>query len=142
MRLPGVADVVAFAHPRLVGRVLVADVDAFGKTEEFGRAFGDGPLSVEGDRWRRRRETLGPPSFRDRVAGHADAVVGCVDRRVATWTPGESLDAETEPRDLTPEILFATLFGRELAPGEGTPSLDPRVTLRTAEGIPLRARRR
>jgi cytochrome P450 len=45
-------------------------------------------------------------------------MVACIDRRLSTWDDGETRDMETEMRDLTLEILFATLFGRPLVPGE------------------------
>ncbi|WP_248895392.1 cytochrome P450 [Haloplanus halobius] len=118
MELPGIDDVFVFAHPEYFNRVLVTDVDAFGKTEDYRRAFGNGLLSVEGQRWRRQREMLQPLFYRDRIRGYTDQMVACTNRRLTTWTDGESHDMETEMRDLTLEVLFATLFGRRLVPGE------------------------
>jgi len=45
-------------------------------------------------------------------------MVACTERRLEQWETGDTRDMETEMRDLTLEILFATLFGRELVPGE------------------------
>jgi len=117
MDLPGVDDVFVLAHPEYLNRVLVRDIDSFGKTEDYRRAFGSGLLSVEGQTWRRQREILQPLFFRDRIAGYTDDMVACIDTRLTTWEAGETRDIETEMRDLTLEILFATLFGRELVPG-------------------------
>jgi len=118
MELPGIDDVFVFAHPEYFNRVLVTDVDAFGKTEDYRRAFGSGLLSVEGQQWRRQREMLQPLFYRDRIRDYTDQMVACTNRRLATWTDDESRDMEAEMRDLTLEILFATLFGRRMAPGE------------------------
>lgn len=118
MELPGIDDVFVFAHPDYFNRVLVTDVDAFGKTEDYRRAFGSGLLSVEGQEWRRQREILQPLFYRDRLRGYTDQMVACTNQRLATWADGETRDMELEMRDLTLEILFATLFGRQMAPGE------------------------
>nr|WP_233274866.1 cytochrome P450 [Haladaptatus cibarius] len=56
---------------------------------------------------------------RKQVAGYGDYMVEATQRRLETWSPGETCDIESEMQNLTLEILFATLFGRELAPGEG-----------------------
>ncbi|WP_193571778.1 cytochrome P450 [Haloarcula sp. JP-L23] len=118
MELPGVDDVFVLAHPDYLAQVLVDDVDAFGKTDDFRRAFGNGLLSVEGQQWRQQRDILQPLFFRDRITGYVDEMVACVEQRLATWEDGETRDVETEMRALTLEVLFATLFGRELTPGE------------------------
>ena len=46
-------------------------------------------------------------------------MVGATQRRLGTWVSGETRDIESEMQDLTLEILFSTLFGRDLQPGEG-----------------------
>lgn len=118
MDLPGVNDVFVLAHPDYVNQVLVTDIDSFGKTDDFRRAFGSGLLSVEGTQWRQQREILQPLFFREQVTGYMDEMVACTERRLEMWEEGEIRDFETEMRDLTLEILFATLFGREMVPGE------------------------
>lgn len=100
------------AHPDYFDHVLVFEIDAFGKTEDFQRAFGSGLLSVEGQQWRRQREILQPLFYRDQIKTYTDQMVGCTQRRLATWSPEETRDVETEMWNLTLEILFATLFGR------------------------------
>ena len=118
MELPGV-DVYVLAHPDYLKQALVTDIDAFGKTDDFQRVFGNGLLSTEGDQWSRQRGILQPLFDRDRIDGYADYMVEATQRRLSTWKPGEVRDIESEMQDLTLEILFATLFGRELLPGEG-----------------------
>lgn len=59
MVLPSV-DVYVFAHPDYFKQALITDVDAFGKTEDFRRAFGDGLISTTGEQWSRQRDILQP----------------------------------------------------------------------------------
>lgn len=118
MNLPGIDDVFVLAHPEYLHQALVTDIDAFRKTDDFRRAFGSGLLSVEGQQWRRQREILQPLFFREQIQGYTDEMVACIERRLATWEDGDTRDIEAEMRDLTLDILFATLFGREMKPGE------------------------
>lgn len=118
MELPG-TDVYVLAGPEYLKQALVTDIDAFGKTDDFDRVFGNGVLSTEGKQWRRQRGILQPLFHPERVSGYADDMVAATQRRLATWEDGEIRDIESEMQDLTIEILFTTLFGRDLAPGEG-----------------------
>ncbi|WP_135305970.1 cytochrome P450 [Haloarcula amylovorans] len=118
MELPSVDDVFVLAHPDYLAQVLVDDIEKFGKTDDFRRAFGSGLISVEGQQWRQQRDILQPLFFRDRITGYIDEMVACIEQRLATWEDGETRDIEEEMSALTLEILFATLFGRELSPGE------------------------
>lgn len=111
-------EICVMAHPDYFRQVLVTDVDTFGKTDDFQTAFGEGVLATDGQQWRRQRNILQPLFHRDRVTGYGDYMVTATQRRLDTWTPGEVRDLESEMQNLTLEILFATLFGRELAPGE------------------------
>nr|WP_245332994.1 cytochrome P450 [Halarchaeum solikamskense] len=118
MALPAVDDVFVFTHPDYLDRVLVSDVEAFGKTEDYQRAFGNGLLSVEGQKWRQQRDMLQPLFYRDHIRGYTEQMVACTERRLETWIEGETLDMEPEMKNLTLEVLFSTLFGRSLVPGE------------------------
>lgn len=118
MDLPTLDDIHVLTHPEQLKRVLVTDVDSFGKTEDFQRAFGSGLLSTEGAQWRRQREVMQPLFFREQIRGYTNEMVRCTERRLATWDDNELLDVEHEMRNLTLDVLFATLFGRELALSE------------------------
>ncbi|HET7325500.1 MAG TPA: cytochrome P450 [Halococcus sp.] len=118
MELPG-TDVYVLARPEYLKQALVTDIDAFGKTDDFDRVFGNGVLSTEGDQWSRQRGILQPLFHPSQISGYADDMVVATQRRLSTWESGETHDIESEMQDLTIEILFATLFGRDLAPGEG-----------------------
>jgi cytochrome P450 len=112
--LPG-TDLYVLAEPAHLKRALVDDVDAFGKTEDFRTAFGDGLLTVEGETWREQRDLLSPYFFRERIGGYTDRMAARTDRRLDRWSPGDRIDAEAELSALALEILFSALFGRELA---------------------------
>ena len=118
MELPG-TNVYVLAGAECLKQALVTDVDAFGKTDDFNRVFGNGVLSTEGEQWSRQRGILQPLFHPERVRGYADDMVAATQRRLSTWENGEIRDIESEMQDLTIEILFATLFGRDLAPREG-----------------------
>lgn len=118
MVLPSV-DVYVFAHPDYFRQALVADVDTFEKTEDFRRAFGNGLISTNGKQWSRQRNVLQPLFHPDRIKGYSKEMVATTQRRLETWESGEIRDMESEMQDLTLEILFTTLFGYKLQPGEG-----------------------
>lgn len=118
MELPSI-DVYVLAHPEYFEQALVTDIDAFGKTTDFQRVFGNGLLSTEGEQWSRQRGILQPLFHRERIRGYGECMVDATQRRLATWEPGETRNIESEMQELTLEILFATLFGRELPPGKG-----------------------
>ena len=118
MKLPG-SQVFALAHPDYFKQALVTEIDAFGKTDDFQTAFADGVLASEGDQWRRQRGVLQSFFTRRQVAEYSDSMVATTQRRLETWRHREIRDMETEMQNLTLEVLFATLFGRKLQPGEG-----------------------
>ena len=111
----GPGDVYNLTHPSHLRRVLVDDRDAFGKTDDFRVAFGDGLVATEGDRWRRQRRALQPFFSRDSLSSYVETMGDQARRRVATWSHGDRIDLQREMRRMTLDILFATVFGRELA---------------------------
>jgi cytochrome P450 len=115
VRLLGPGDVYHLGHPDHLKRVLVSDRDSFRKSEDFRVAFGRGLLAAEGDEWERQRGTLQPLFARDALRDHADAMVDQVRRRTRRWADGERIDLAAETSQLSLDVLFATLFGRELA---------------------------
>jgi len=106
------SEVYILAHPDYARQVLVSEVDAFGKTEDFRRAFGEGLLTVEGEAWRRQREAIAPRFFRERIDEYVSTMAERAARRSQTWD--DRIDLESEMSGLALEILFASLFGRDL----------------------------
>jgi cytochrome P450 len=118
MVLPGVDDVFVLCHPDFFEQVLVDDVNSFAKTSDFRAAFGDGLLSTDGETWREQRQMLQPLFYKDYISDFTDQMVACTERRLDTWGDGVTGDIEAEMKNLTFEILFSTLFGEEVGPGE------------------------
>jgi len=113
--LAGVGDWYQLCHPDHSKRVLLTERDRFRKSDDFGIAFGDGLLTVEGEEWAQQRKTLQPLFVRESVMGHAETMVEQVQRRVGRWEGGQQLDLQSEMTDLTLDVLFAAILGRELA---------------------------
>jgi cytochrome P450 len=116
VRLLGTGNIYAVAHPDHLKRVLLTERDRFGKSEDFRIAFGEGLLTVEGEEWRRQRDTLQPLFTRESVLDYAGGMVEQVRRRVRRWSDGDRLALQREMADMTLDVLFATVLGRELDP--------------------------
>jgi cytochrome P450 len=115
--LAGVGDWYQICHPDYSKRVLLTERGAFRKSDDFGIAFGDGLLTVEGEEWTQQRKTLQPLFVRESVHGYADTMVEQVQRRAERWHDGQRLDLQSEMTDLTLDVLFAAILGRELRLG-------------------------
>jgi cytochrome P450 len=115
IKLLGPGDVYHLAHPDYFERVLLSDRDHFRKSEDFRIAFEGGLVAVDGETWRRQRDVLQPLFSRDSLLDYADGMVAAIRRRCGRWDPGTRIDLAAEASDLTLDVLFATLFGRELA---------------------------
>jgi cytochrome P450 len=115
IKLLGPGDVYHLRHPDHFERVLLSDRDRFRKSEDFRIAFGGGLVAVEGETWRRQRDVLQPLFTRDSLLDYADGMVDQIRRRCRQWEPDTRIGLAGEASDLTLDVLFATLFGRELA---------------------------
>ena len=115
IHLPGLGDITQLSHPDHMKRVLLTERGKFRKSDDFRIAFGEGVLTVEGEEWRQQRSTLQPLFVRESVMGYADAMVEQMERRVGRWQDGQRFDLQAQMTDLTLDVLFATILGRELA---------------------------
>ncbi|WP_251344126.1 cytochrome P450 [Haloplanus halophilus] len=115
VKLLGPGDVYHLGHPDHFERVLLSDRGKFRKSEDFRIAFDGGLVAVEGDDWRRQREVLQPLFARDRLLDYVDEMVEQIRRRRRRWDAGTRIDLAAETSQLSLDVLFATLFGRELA---------------------------
>jgi cytochrome P450 len=113
-RLPGEGDVFTLAHPEHVKRVLLTERGTFRKSDDFRIAFGEGLLTVEGEEWAAQREMLQSLFTRDSVLDYADGMVEQVRRRSDRWSDGDRIDLQSAFTDMTLDVLFATVLGREL----------------------------
>jgi cytochrome P450 len=113
----GPGDVYHLGHPDHFERLLLNDREDFRKSDDFRIAFEGGLVAVEGETWRRQRETLQPVFTRDSLADYAEGMVEVIRRRSRRWEPGTRIDLTHETSQLSLDVLFATLFGRELEVG-------------------------
>lgn len=114
-KIAGVGDIYALGHPEHMKRVLLTERETFRKSEDFRIAFGEGLLTVEGEEWRQQRDVLQPLFTRDSVTAYADGMVEQIRRRVDRWDDGDRIVLQDAFTDMTLDVLFATLLGRELA---------------------------
>jgi cytochrome P450 len=112
--LTGMGDFYGTAHPDYLKRVLLTERDRFRKTDDFRIAFGEGLLTVEGEEWQQQRNVLQPLFTRDSVMDYADGMVTQIRRRSERWQDGQRFDLQAELTDMTLDVLFATVLGREL----------------------------
>ncbi|MFB6196505.1 MAG: cytochrome P450 [Haloplanus sp.] len=117
IRLLGPGDVYHLGHPDYFERVLLNDRGKFRKSDDFRIAFEGGLVAVEGETWQTQREVLQPLFTRDSLLEYADGMVEQIRRRIDRWEPGTRIDLADETSQLSLDVLFATLFGRELELG-------------------------
>ncbi|MFC7203532.1 cytochrome P450 [Haloferax namakaokahaiae] len=110
----GMDELYVLAHPDYFEQAFVTEPDSVVKGDEFGAAFGDAVLSVEGAEWRRQRAELDPFFRWDRVTEYAPVMRRQVERRIETWGEQSSFSLEAEMKHITLDIIFATILGREL----------------------------
>lgn len=114
--LLGLGEVCYLTHPNHFERVLDTDRAAFGKSDLLRFALGDGLLSVDGDRWERQRTVLEEFFYPERIRSYAEEMVTLTERRIDRWSEGETRSLLEEMTALALEIIFSTLFDRQLSP--------------------------
>lgn len=108
-------DYYMIAHPEHLKRALLTEREKFAKTDDFIIPFGEGLLTVEGEEWQQQRQMLQPLFGRKSVMGFADGMAEQIRRRSHRWVDGDRIVLQQEMTDMTLDVLFATVLGRELA---------------------------
>lgn len=111
----GLDDFYLLAHPDYVEQALVTEQEAFAKGYEFEVAFGDGIVGVDGDRWTEQREFVQPFFYLSRIREYTDRMAVQAERRVERWEDGETRSILDGMKNMTLDVIFATVLGRELA---------------------------
>jgi cytochrome P450 len=109
--------IIVVNHPDLVEEVLVTRNKSYIKHFALRIAkdtLGEGLLTSEGDFWRRQRRLSQPAFHREKVAGHASAMVELTERMLASWSDGQRLDVQAAMMRLTLEIVARCLFDADV----------------------------
>jgi len=123
VRIPfGNVTFVLVSGPAEIEEVLVGQSRLFPK-EEIEQLrhttdyllFGTGLLTSNGDFWLRQRRLAQPAFHRQRIAGYGQAMIAHTEQMLATWRPGQTLDAHEAMMGLTLNIVAETLFGTTAA---------------------------
>ncbi|MDP9343077.1 MAG: cytochrome P450 [Actinomycetota bacterium] len=114
----GPSRALLLSHPDQVEQVLVTQRRSFAKGKAvllIGRVTGDGLVVSEGDFWRRQRRLIQPAFHHGRIAAYGDTMVAFTERRLDTWSDGETRDVHEELMGLTLEIVVKTLFDADVS---------------------------
>ncbi len=104
-------------HPALIEEVLVSQSKHFIKHFALRLnpiVLGKGLLTSEGDFWLRQRRLIQPMFLKNRIVGHAGAMVAATQRMLDEWRPGERRDIHAEMMRVTLAIAAKTLFNAEV----------------------------
>jgi cytochrome P450 len=104
------------SDPELIQQVLVTDAKHYIKhfgVRTFKPVLGNGLVTSEGDFWLRQRRLIQPAFLKARVLSYVPAMVELTNAMLESWSPGKSVDVESEFSALTSAIALKTLFGLE-----------------------------
>jgi cytochrome P450 len=131
--LPGSANRAFVAcHPDMANHVLVQGHRAYEKGQGYPQMrllLGDGVITLDGERWVRRRRLLGPVYARGRVAGRLEAAGRHLSGEVAEqWAAcadrGGLVDATRDLWRLVCSLILTLLCGEDYLGIRGTPLED------------------
>jgi cytochrome P450 len=104
-------------HPDYVRDVLVTRQRLFHKGIGLQRTrllLGEGLLTSEDDYHLRHRRLMQPAFHKDRILAYGTTMAAYAERRAASWTHGQAMDASIEMAALTMTIAGKTLFDTDL----------------------------
>ncbi|MDH5617793.1 MAG: cytochrome P450 [Gammaproteobacteria bacterium] len=101
-----------------VRRILARRHSKYHKGPGFERVkmlLGNGLIVSDGDVWRRSRTMIQPAFSRQNVHRLMTVMVGCTDRRAASWAEavgqGETINITEETSDFALELILISIFG-------------------------------
>lgn len=107
--------------PALIEEVLQDPGERFWKGKGLRAAeevMGQGLATSEGPPWLRARRLLGPAFQPQRLQALVPVVQSAADELFAGWAPGQELDAAAATNHLVQRVIFRTMLGADLLPGE------------------------
>jgi cytochrome P450 len=103
--------------PELIQQVLLAEADAFGKSDAMRRALspalGDAILTADGERWRWQRRAVAPIFRHDRLKSFLQPMLDAAARTRDRWLalpPGSSVEMSHEMMRTTFDIIVETML--------------------------------
>jgi cytochrome P450 len=106
-----VGDRYIVAHPEYAAQVLRTDQEAFRKTDDFGLAFGDSVIAVDGEAWREQREVLEPFFFARQIQSFLPTMRAQATAAADSFADGDRIELLPEMKRVTFDILASTLLG-------------------------------
>ncbi|MFT6629348.1 MAG: cytochrome P450, partial [Flavobacteriales bacterium] len=106
-----------FHHPDAVEQILVTEAKALKKdlfTRQLKHSLGDGLLTIDGDRWKRRRRIAAPTLTKRQIERYADGMVEVAEQHALAWEDGQRVDMHHEMMALTLRIVARTLFDTQI----------------------------
>ena len=119
--------VVFMLGPAANHRILVSHAHDFtwrdGGFSDLIPLLGDGLLTIDGEFHRRSRRIMLPAFHRERIAAALGTMQEEIDRAVAPWRPGDTVDVYAWARELALRVALRALFG--IDPDRRPAGMDP-----------------
>lgn len=120
IRTPFGADVYLVSDPGHVEYVLKSNRENFRKNpaqvSELKKLFGDGLVTIDGERWRRHKRLLAPLFTGRRGESGASVATGETRKLLDEWEAStDAIDLDSDTFELTYDILGRTIFGEDFA---------------------------
>eukprot|EP00250_Pteridium_aquilinum_P019432 c24429_g1_i3 orf=186-1445(+) len=84
--------------------------------------FGNGLLSLEGERWAQHRRIMNPAFFQEKLKAMTPTMAACTMTMIDKWATfveeGQAIDVHKQLKDLTADIIAHTAFGSSFAEGK------------------------
>ncbi len=116
----GAGRMMVVSDPVGVKRILLDNVANYPKTPEdtpfLSAAFGDGLLTLDGDKWRAHRRLMSPPFDHRSIVSYAQGMVEATTGFLAEWDgqpPGAELDIAEAMTALTLKIISRAMFSTD-----------------------------
>ena len=106
-----VGDRYMLVHPDYAEQVLVTDRESFRKTDDFGLAFGDSVIAVDGEAWREQRDVLDPFFFARQIQSFLPTMRAQAVGAAESFADGDRIVLLPEMKHVTFDILASTLLG-------------------------------
>ncbi len=101
-------------EPELIHRLLTDRRDLLDKGRFYDKVrplTGNGVIHAYGDEHRRQQAMIKPSFHREQIARYAEVMRDVTEEKTGRWRPGQVVQVDKAMRDITFNILAATMFG-------------------------------